>query len=518
MEACDRDTEFDESTQHSIHVIELTGGKLWLAPRFLFMEPSVFAWEEYNSELLWERSDALQSRSALEGIANTFVQHIENVVQEKAKSVRLERAKSSSTETETSRKGDMSEASDQSLWDQIDHKRVAPRLKEISDQMCVLISADWALIRWKHREKSNSSAITTLRLEAQEKRTDEWLEASYSIYCDVWRAQGKKKSPAFLRAVYQRLIVPLIDARIGPALHEVDHYEIHSKCFNQVAADIRAEHFRTQMAQLEERWRQRLETEASKCECEGVLTVPPNVPQPTRAPKPPTPLRGGGSRYRPTPKPTVMPNLQPYLPHEMIFPVTRILTSALREFPTQTRVRELCEAVIVQVTPEYCDAVRNNSVRIDTALSSARSLLEHMIIANCDYRNGIQIEQEVLRSDAWAALLEGFDVARRTTHSESGDINQNQSSTLVPVTKKPKKRKDIDLSRYLDAAGLTGRQLECYSLKTEYGLTVTEIARRIKISRKTVDQHIASAQKKMSLSAYKEKIKAKVAQTRPDEQ
>jgi DNA-binding NarL/FixJ family response regulator len=56
------------------------------------------------------------------------------------------------------------------------------------------------------------------------------------------------------------------------------------------------------------------------------------------------------------------------------------------------------------------------------------------------------------------------------------------------------KKTHIDLSRY----SLTDRQEEVLSLQLEYGLSKAEIAKRLRIHRSTVDQHIKAAGKRMN--------------------
>lgn len=51
-------------------------------------------------------------------------------------------------------------------------------------------------------------------------------------------------------------------------------------------------------------------------------------------------------------------------------------------------------------------------------------------------------------------------------------------------------RKKTDLSRYLDSSALTDRQRSCLSLRLEYELSVSAIARSLKISRPTVREHL----------------------------
>jgi hypothetical protein len=54
-------------------------------------------------------------------------------------------------------------------------------------------------------------------------------------------------------------------------------------------------------------------------------------------------------------------------------------------------------------------------------------------------------------------------------------------------------QKQTDLSQYFDAAELTERQRECASLKWEYGLGVTEIARRLGLGHHSTVQEVLKA-------------------------
>ena len=73
--------------------------------------------------------------------------------------------------------------------------------------------------------------------------------------------------------------------------------------------------------------------------------------------------------------------------------------------------------------------------------------------------------------------------------------------------------KKQDLRRYLDAAKLTDRQYKCASLKWEYGLSISAIARELHLSRMTIDQHIKFAQKKFDASGMYEKMRKQLART-----
>jgi DNA-binding CsgD family transcriptional regulator len=91
------------------------------------------------------------------------------------------------------------------------------------------------------------------------------------------------------------------------------------------------------------------------------------------------------------------------------------------------------------------------------------------------------------------------------------------SQAPLARTQNAKRVRKQDLSRYLDAAKLTDKQYKCASLRWEYGLSVSEIARQLGLHRKTVDQHIESAKTKMRSWGQYEKIKERLSQKQPGE-
>jgi predicted DNA-binding protein (UPF0251 family) len=72
---------------------------------------------------------------------------------------------------------------------------------------------------------------------------------------------------------------------------------------------------------------------------------------------------------------------------------------------------------------------------------------------------------------------------------------------------------------YLVFADLTNKQRECLSLRLEYGLSVTEIAKRLGRSRKTIDESITAAKKRLADDQnYQRKLRSSAARrSSPDE-
>lgn len=74
--------------------------------------------------------------------------------------------------------------------------------------------------------------------------------------------------------------------------------------------------------------------------------------------------------------------------------------------------------------------------------------------------------------------------------------------------------KKMDFGRWMDGAALTPKQRECFSLKMEYQLSVSEISRRLEISRPVVDKHIAAATQKIDRARANDSTARKAAAKR----
>jgi predicted DNA-binding protein (UPF0251 family) len=102
---------------------------------------------------------------------------------------------------------------------------------------------------------------------------------------------------------------------------------------------------------------------------------------------------------------------------------------------------------------------------------------------------------------------------RRLAQRWSAAVVQVRGPDERTVSKRPLKGteglgpKTIDLSRYMD--NLTEKQRLAFSLKFEYELRLSEIASRMGIDRKTADEHIKAAQKKVEQARSSERLKSR---------
>lgn len=102
------------------------------------------------------------------------------------------------------------------------------------------------------------------------------------------------------------------------------------------------------------------------------------------------------------------------------------------------------------------------------------------------------LRELVQRQDGGVAMTLASHIRQRANATEAalaGGPESNRSTRLP--------RKKRDLSRLLDSVSLTEPQRDCYSLRLEYELTISEIARRRGVDRKVVRKHIAAAKRRI---------------------
>ncbi len=98
-----------------------------------------------------------------------------------------------------------------------------------------------------------------------------------------------------------------------------------------------------------------------------------------------------------------------------------------------------------------------------------------------------------------------IETAQEASFSEKGSTRKRPGLG-------PKKQ---DLSQYLDSAKLTQRQHECMSLCFEYDLKLTEIAHRLGIDRKTVEEHLALAKAKLEKQTARGRLQRNLSKVKP---
>jgi DNA-binding CsgD family transcriptional regulator len=139
------------------------------------------------------------------------------------------------------------------------------------------------------------------------------------------------------------------------------------------------------------------------------------------------------------------------------------------------------------------------------------------------WRRRLEIEAKECEDAERTKNLGNIAASWSQAQDQPGLQNLSEYGTVVARTtvgtavRRTARKKKVDLGRYLHTANLTEKQYECSSLRWEYGLSISDIAKELGRSRKAVDQHIHAAQAKMRLSGQYENVKKKLSQLRPAE-
>jgi len=150
-------------------------------------------------------------------------------------------------------------------WGLIDHVLVGLKLSEMSEEMRDSINAEEGDIRRDNLHNQNSQTVPTLLIRMYLRRTDEYLEETYKIYCDVWEKQGRTRTAAFIRAVSAHAIPVVIAARTNGVVSHLSGIRARTGALIE-PHNARIDSFKQSMQRLARRWVKKLAIEARECE------------------------------------------------------------------------------------------------------------------------------------------------------------------------------------------------------------------------------------------------------------
>jgi len=145
------------------------------------------------------------------------------------------------------------------LWENLDRRLLSSKLDDISKNMHEHAVAEERRIHSEVRKRGNSAGYLPRLLEFHERSTDEWARRVYDAHVEAWEQQNRTITPAFVRAVFDEALAPLIASRVSSVIGEVTQRATRTKRAPNAVA-LRA--FARRMAGLASRWRNNLEATA----------------------------------------------------------------------------------------------------------------------------------------------------------------------------------------------------------------------------------------------------------------
>lgn len=246
------------------------------------------------------------------------------------------------------------------------------------------------------------------------------------------------------------------------------------------------------------------------------------------APKPVSEVGGRGDSF--TPRASSVPQERPSRFQKDLWPRTKvILLKAQSEFPLEEDALKLCNYVTKEMTPLLVEAVETGKMEAESvgqAYGGERDdLLGLLLICNAGRGDlgglsdaAYRLRKEVWKSKEWFAMAEAIAKAQQSKsettlekpkvgarlaepEKSANHSNSPEASAEPDLTDLPPKKQDLE--RYFD--GLTEIQKQCVSLAWEYGLRVTEIARRMGRHHSTVQEALDAAKKRIEIAQSVEK-------------
>jgi len=154
-----------------------------------------------------------------------------------------------------------SASTDEDVWNQIDLKLASLRIAGLASEHSEWFKTQQKEIDFKNRNNKNAATVPGELLGLQIEGINRWAESLCHIYAEVWTAQGKEKTPDFVRTVFHKAIVPAIEAKAGSSAYFLSNRAIRTRMPQSILGS-RLQELRRAAEKLKADWGRKTETEA----------------------------------------------------------------------------------------------------------------------------------------------------------------------------------------------------------------------------------------------------------------
>ncbi len=148
-------------------------------------------------------------------------------------------------------------------WEDLDQPLIAPKVSAVAERMHKQAAQEERRIGHEAAQSGNAAGYISRLFDFHEKQADEWAAADYAAHCEAWQEQGRTVSPAFIRAVRDNVIIPLIVTRKATVQWKVS---FRGDRIHQPPSATALGEWAHRMDRLASNWSSRLEAEAVAAE------------------------------------------------------------------------------------------------------------------------------------------------------------------------------------------------------------------------------------------------------------
>src|SRR5438105_4407562 len=160
-------------------------------------------------------------------------------------------------------------------FEDLDRRLISPKTNELAEEMHKRSRQAKSQISFQTARSGNSATYLQRLFDFHEELADEWAARLFIAHCEAWVEQNRSISPSFIRAVSNRRIRELFAAHASSVKSEVERRAIR---INEPIIPAVLSSWRLRMDRLANRWYNRLEAEAAKCEYSSARNVSYRVP------------------------------------------------------------------------------------------------------------------------------------------------------------------------------------------------------------------------------------------------
>ena len=110
-------------------------------------------------------------------------------------------------------------------------------------------------IQFETARNLNSSAYLAHYFDFHEQLANDWAEQLYVVHCETWKQQNRPLLPAFIRAVHDRAILQLLEARKSAVCGRV---ALRARRINETPRPLAVAEWMRRMDRLADSWKRML--------------------------------------------------------------------------------------------------------------------------------------------------------------------------------------------------------------------------------------------------------------------
>jgi hypothetical protein len=138
------------------------------------------------------------------------------------------------------------------------------RLSLVASQSAAEHLRAWNAVFAEGRKRRNAGYVGPALVEMEIGDANRRAEWAYQTCCEIWDIQGRTKSLAFFRAVFERCLQPMFSLREGHFTSQLELCQKRTSAFHDLSIICR--HMKREMDKIRAEWNTKLEIAASDCE------------------------------------------------------------------------------------------------------------------------------------------------------------------------------------------------------------------------------------------------------------